>query len=283
MNNHIFQNHCVDFEEILDPKNWVKNKCLDRMLRSAYDQSKTEEAKLRVDFANYKDYDQDEWCPIYFGMFTEWLAWHFFNHYGRLFNVEGCEMLASEGNSEQDLGTDGRMRSIQRQAMKTTFRIAEKGSPVYLQVKGTMNKTKIFLRANGNNSIGLGHIMRLESIEMMLKNHFECIYILREEDSEAISILETKTIIKIPIQNDLLEESNWIATNCLTGKELIVLDGYNFNTEYQNILKANCLKMIFIEARILGLSGISWGLPVLGFLSVSIITIGKLLLVKFCE
>ena len=113
--------------------------------------------------------------------------------------------------------------------------------------KLTMNKTKIFLRANGNNSIGLGHIMRLESIEMMLKNHFECIYILREEDSEAISILETKTIIKIPIQNDLLEESNWIATNCLTGKELIVLDGYNFNTEYQNILKANCLKMIFID------------------------------------
>jgi UDP-2,4-diacetamido-2,4,6-trideoxy-beta-L-altropyranose hydrolase len=110
-----------------------------------------------------------------------------------------------------------------------------------------MNRTKIFLRANGNNSIGLGHIMRLESIEMMLKNHFECIYILREEDIEAISILKTKIIIKIPIQNDILAESNWIATNCLTGKELVVLDGYNFNTEYQNNLKANCLKMIFID------------------------------------
>lgn len=110
-----------------------------------------------------------------------------------------------------------------------------------------MNKTKIFLRANGNNNIGLGHIMRLESIELMLKNHFECIYILREEDIEAVSILKNKKIITIPIQNDLLSESNWITTNCLTGKELIVLDGYNFNTEYQNNLKKYCLKMVFID------------------------------------
>lgn len=110
-----------------------------------------------------------------------------------------------------------------------------------------MNRIRIFLRANGNNSIGLGHIMRLESIEMMLKNHFECIYILREEDIEAVSILKNKKIITIPIQNDLLSESNWITTNCLTGKELIVLDGYNFNTEYQNNLKKNCLKMVFID------------------------------------
>jgi hypothetical protein len=150
MNNHIFQNHCVDFEEILSPSNWTKGKCLDRMLKSAHDQSRTEEAKLRVDFANYKDYGQDQWCPIYFGMFTEWLAWHFFNHYGRLFNVEGCEMLASEGSSEQDLGTDGRMQSIKRQPMSKTFRIAEKGSPVYLQVKGTMNKTKVYAANDGS-------------------------------------------------------------------------------------------------------------------------------------
>ena len=156
MANHIFQNHCVDFEEILDPTNWTIGKCLDRMLRAAHDQSKTEEAKLRVDFVNYKDYGQDQSCPIYFGMFTEWLAWHFFNHYGRLFNVEGCEMMASEGNLEQDLGTDGRMRSIKRQLMSKTFRKAEKGSPVYLQVKGTMNKTKVYTANDGSRLPNFG-------------------------------------------------------------------------------------------------------------------------------
>jgi len=150
MNNHVFVNQCIDFEELLNPAKWVKGKCLDHMLKTAYNQSKTEEAKLRVDIANYKDYEQDDGCPMYFGSFTEWLAWHFFNHYGRLFNVEGCEMLASEGSSEQDLGNDGRMRSIKRQEMKKTYRIAVKGSPVYLQVKGTMNKTKVYTANDGS-------------------------------------------------------------------------------------------------------------------------------------
>ena len=109
-----------------------------------------------MDFVNYKDYGQDQSCPIYFGMFTEWLAWHFFNHYGRLFNVEGCEMMASEGNLEQDLGTDGRMRSIKRQLMSKTFRKAEKGSPVYLQVKGTMNKTKVYTANDGSRLPNFG-------------------------------------------------------------------------------------------------------------------------------
>jgi len=110
-----------------------------------------------------------------------------------------------------------------------------------------MNKIKIYLRANGNNKIGLGHVMRLESIELMLKNHFECIYLFREEDTDLNSILEDKTIITIPTQNDLAFESKWIANNCLTGSEIVVLDGYNFNTDYQKIIKSNCHKLVYID------------------------------------
>lgn len=110
-----------------------------------------------------------------------------------------------------------------------------------------MIKSKIILRANGNKEIGLGHIMRLESIELMLNKYFECIFLLREEDVEVASILKNKLIIKIPTQNDLIAESNWIATNCLTGKEIVVLDGYNFDTDYQKTLKANCHGLVYID------------------------------------
>jgi hypothetical protein len=144
MKNHVFVNHCIDFESILaEPK-------LDNMLKVAFKQSKTDGAKLRVDFANYKDYGQDQWCPAYFGMFVEWLAWHFFNHYGRLFNVEGCEMTDSVDSSLEDYGTDGRMRSIKDQLFTKTCRKTVKGSPVYLQVKGTMNKTKEYTPNDGS-------------------------------------------------------------------------------------------------------------------------------------
>jgi hypothetical protein len=150
MKTHIFVKHCIDFESILLESN------LDKMLKVVFKQSKTEEARLRVDFANYKDYDTDEWCPAYFGMFGEWLCWHFLNHYGHLFNIEAVEMGDSIDSSVEDYGTDGEGRSVKDQLMKTTFRKAVKGSPVYIQVKATMNKTKEYKPNDGSRLPNFG-------------------------------------------------------------------------------------------------------------------------------
>jgi hypothetical protein len=150
MTNHVFVNHCVDFESILAAPD------LDKMLREAYKQSKTEEAKLRVDFDNYKDYGVDQWCPAYFGMFVEWLAWHYLNHFGHLYNIQAVEMTDSEGSSVEDYGTDGKGMSIKDQVMSTTGRKALKGAPVYIQVKGTMNNKKEYKPNDGSRLPNFG-------------------------------------------------------------------------------------------------------------------------------
>jgi len=124
------------------------------------------------------------------------------------------------------------------------FKIVERN---YMIIKNSTRKNKIFLRANANDKIGMGHLMRIESIELMLNKYFECIYLLREEDIEAISFLKNKNIVTIPNQKNLIDESNWIATNYLTGKEIVILDGYNFNTEYQITIRNKCKGVIFID------------------------------------
>ena len=149
-NKHVFNNHCVDFHQILCKNN------LDDMLNVVYNQSKTELAKMRVDFANYKDYGTDEWSPAYFGQFTEWLAEHFLNHYGHLFNIQNIQMIDSEGSSEEDYGIDGRGISVKPQVMQSTGRKSKPGSPVYIQVKGTMNKTKEYTPNDGSRLPNFG-------------------------------------------------------------------------------------------------------------------------------
>lgn len=147
---HVFQNHCVSFEEIL------AESTLDRMLKVVYKQSQTELARMRVDFLNYKDYGVDEWCPAYFGMFVEWLAQHFLNHYGHLFNVHGVNMYDSVGSMVSDYGIDGEGVSIRRSKLRSTNRAVDPNSPVFIQVKGTMNPRKEYSPNDGNRLPNFG-------------------------------------------------------------------------------------------------------------------------------
>jgi UDP-2,4-diacetamido-2,4,6-trideoxy-beta-L-altropyranose hydrolase len=108
-------------------------------------------------------------------------------------------------------------------------------------------KPRIYLRANGNREIGLGHIIRIKSLKNMIDHDFECVYLLREEDKEAIALLDDAPRFIIPTQKDIVSEAHWLSLHCLSGKELVVLDGYLFDTEYQKIIRKNSFRLIFID------------------------------------
>ncbi len=149
-NTHSFNLRCIDFAAIL------RHTTLDDMLKEVHEQSKSEEAKIRVDVANYKDYGTDQWCPLYFGMFSEWLACHFLNHYGRLWNVQSITMTDSVGSTHEDYGIDGMGFSIDRKEDKASGRIIVPNSPVYLQVKGTLNPRKEYSPNDGSRLPNFG-------------------------------------------------------------------------------------------------------------------------------
>lgn len=156
---HIFTNICTDFTPILAQAN------LDRMLKEVYNQSKTELAKMRINITDYKDYDQDQWNPKYFGMFVEWLAEHYLNHYGSRYNIHAVMMTDSVDSTAEDYGIDGRGLSIKTQLLQSSARRAQSGSPVYVQVKGTLNKTKEYQANDGSRIPNFGLNAMSEAIK----------------------------------------------------------------------------------------------------------------------
>ena len=106
-----------------------------------------------------------------------------------------------------------------------------------------MKKRKLLFRADGNNEIGLGHVIRTLALVEMLNEDFECVFIIRKP-SEVLSNLINKScysLISIPDFQTYKDEAIWISENIISSDSILVLDGYYFDTEYQKILKkTNC-------------------------------------------
>jgi len=105
-------------------------------------------------------------------------------------------------------------------------------------------KTKVFLRADGNSRIGLGHIHRLLALGEILSRHFTCIYLIRSPLPGISKLIHASghQIIDVEGNNDLDELKRQ-----LTGHEIVVLDGYNFNTAYQQEVKEHGCKLVCID------------------------------------
>lgn len=109
-------------------------------------------------------------------------------------------------------------------------------------------KPKIYFRADGNTKIGLGHIIRSRALADMLNSHFECIFLVQTPSAWlAKQIQESFKLITLPVTYDYTSEAKFITEKYLIGTEIIVLDGYNFNTEYQKIIKFKKTKLVCID------------------------------------
>jgi len=108
--------------------------------------------------------------------------------------------------------------------------------------------SKIFFRADGNTEIGLGHIIRCCAIADILRNDFECTFFARQP-SEYLKQEISKAgarLIEMPLYNSFEAEAiDWAGT--LTGTEVIVLDGYHFETIYQKYIKERGCRLVCID------------------------------------
>ncbi|MBK0403779.1 UDP-2,4-diacetamido-2,4,6-trideoxy-beta-L-altropyranose hydrolase [Adhaeribacter sp. BT258] len=103
-----------------------------------------------------------------------------------------------------------------------------------------MQRTKIIFRADGNSRIGLGHVVRSLALAELLHDDFDCTFAIQEPSQTLLTQLNSvcEEVICLPSNQSeaLFAEAQNIA-EALTGQEIIVLDGYHFTTEYQQILK----------------------------------------------
>ena len=110
-------------------------------------------------------------------------------------------------------------------------------------------KTTIIFRADGSNTMGLGHLVRSLALARMLKADFDCQFATINPSPDFISQINEvcEKLIEIPEFNTSEEEANYLAKHHLTGNEIIALDGYHFKTEHQRILKNTGCKVVSID------------------------------------
>lgn len=111
-----------------------------------------------------------------------------------------------------------------------------------------MDKPKVVIRVDGSTEIGLGHISRCCALAEMLKNDFEIVFYTRADSKVIIEDIKNYCVGVIQLNNNITYEAEavqWI--EALTGNEIVVLDGYNFNTDYQQKIKDKGCKIVCID------------------------------------
>lgn len=109
-------------------------------------------------------------------------------------------------------------------------------------------KPKIVIRADGGTSIGMGHVIRCLALADMLKDDFTIFFAIQEPTESVIKTIHsvTETILHLPITPDYNQDSiNF--SGFLDTSDIVVLDGYNFKTDYQKRIKNKGCKLVVID------------------------------------
>lgn len=108
---------------------------------------------------------------------------------------------------------------------------------------------KVFLRADGNSEIGLGHVSRLTALSEMLAGSFHTCFLLKEYSTTlSKQIAETANEVKsIPGFDTYKEEACYLSNNVLYKDDILVTDGYDYDTLYQTEIKKSGCKLVCID------------------------------------
>ena len=102
-------------------------------------------------------------------------------------------------------------------------------------------KPVLKIRTDGSHEIGLGHVVRCISLAHMLKDDFAIhFFILKIPDSLKSEIKQNGWLVTV-----LEKESDFL--NKLTGNEIVVLDGYQFDSDFQRQIKRRGCKLVCID------------------------------------
>lgn len=100
---------------------------------------------------------------------------------------------------------------------------------------------KILIRTDGSAQIGLGHVVRCISLAHMLKTKFDICFFLLAPSAKIIRILDENffSFVSLSSENDFFKVIN--------KDDIVVLDGYHFNINYQKQVKQRGAKLVYID------------------------------------
>lgn len=108
---------------------------------------------------------------------------------------------------------------------------------------------RLVFRADGNATIGLGHIVRLMALADILGGLAPGIFLVREP-SAAVEQLLTDAgwlVYALPAEPLLVAEAEWLADSFLLPTDVLLLDGYSFDFAYQRSVRRSGCGLVFID------------------------------------
>jgi len=100
---------------------------------------------------------------------------------------------------------------------------------------------RLYIRVDGNAMIGLGHLMRCIALGQMLKGSFDITFFCKTIPDKLMEVLSKNKfgLEKISDEIRFLDK--------LKSDDIVVLDGYDFDTNYQKKIKKSGCKLVCID------------------------------------
>jgi UDP-2,4-diacetamido-2,4,6-trideoxy-beta-L-altropyranose hydrolase len=108
---------------------------------------------------------------------------------------------------------------------------------------------RLLFRADGNATIGLGHLVRLLALADQLRDLAPSTFLVREPTTAVAQLLTAEgwAVQSLPLDQPWLAEADRLAQHVLKPTDVLVLDGYHFEADYQRRLRASGCGVVYID------------------------------------
>jgi UDP-2,4-diacetamido-2,4,6-trideoxy-beta-L-altropyranose hydrolase len=109
--------------------------------------------------------------------------------------------------------------------------------------------SRLLFRADGNATIGLGHLVRLLALADQLRGLATSIFLVRAPTAAVMQLLNAEgwAVQSLPANQPWLAEADWLVQHFLTPADVLLLDGYHFEADYQRRLRASGCGLVYID------------------------------------
>jgi len=109
-------------------------------------------------------------------------------------------------------------------------------------------RTRLIFRADGNPRIGLGHVMRLLALAEILWERFACVFVIQEPSPEVATQLRSvcEEVIEM-LPQPAAGEPAWLRQHVLRLTDVLVLDGYGFELNYQEAVRPFVARLVCLD------------------------------------
>jgi UDP-2,4-diacetamido-2,4,6-trideoxy-beta-L-altropyranose hydrolase len=111
-----------------------------------------------------------------------------------------------------------------------------------------MSMHRVVIRCDGGRNIGLGHIMRCLALADMLRNQFQILFVLQETSEDVYALIQREgwSYEVLPESKDVDKDLPLLIA-LLSQGDIVVLDGYEFKTEYQYAIRQRDYRVVAID------------------------------------